>query len=115
MQQTPSSRTATVTKRYRDAYLIARATTTIAGTIKTLSLVLGGLIALVGISAPLWAGGAELLVGGVLLGAIITIPFVVLGILVAAQGQVLKATLDEAVHSSPFMTDDQKAAVMSLD
>jgi hypothetical protein len=33
---------------------------------------------------------------------------------VSAQGQVLKAALDGAVESSPFLSDDQCADVMSL-
>ena len=40
--------------------------------------------------------------------------FFVIGIMVAAQGQLLRATLDTAVHSSPFLTDDLRASVMSL-
>jgi hypothetical protein len=51
---------------------------------------------------------------GFLLGLIVAALFFVVGIIVAAQGQLLKATLDTAVHSSPFLTDDLRAVIMSL-
>ena len=37
-----------------------------------------------------------------------------LGVVIAAQGQILRATLDSAVNSSPFLEDEQKAKVMRL-
>ncbi|MDR3792546.1 MAG: hypothetical protein P4L03_04105 [Terracidiphilus sp.] len=38
-----------------------------------------------------------------------------LGILIQANGQSMKARFDSAVHSSPFLNDNQRAEVMSLD
>jgi len=38
----------------------------------------------------------------------------VIGVLISALGHILKANLDSAVHSSPFLTDEQRAAVMRL-
>jgi hypothetical protein len=40
--------------------------------------------------------------------------FYLLGVLVAAQGQTLLASLDSAVNSSPFLTNHQKAEILSL-
>jgi hypothetical protein len=40
--------------------------------------------------------------------------FYLLGVLVAAQGQILLASLDSAVNSSPLLTNDQKAEILSL-
>jgi hypothetical protein len=37
-----------------------------------------------------------------------------LGVIVSAQGQILKAELDTAVNSSPFLVDQQRAQIMSL-
>ncbi len=37
-----------------------------------------------------------------------------LGIVVAAQGQILKASLDTAVNSSPFLPDAVRANIMTL-
>lgn len=39
----------------------------------------------------------------------------VLGILISAQGQTLKATLDTAVNGSPLLTKDEMRQIMSLD
>jgi hypothetical protein len=113
-QQTDHS--AKIMKRYNDAYLVARTTIGIAGTIKTLGFVFGGTIALIGLSVGSQGHGNHIFqYGGLILGTVIAIPLYVLGVLIAAKGQVLKATLDEAVHTSPFLTNDQRASVMSLD
>ncbi len=113
-----------VMNRYRDAYLVARTTTAIGGTVKVIGIVLASLVVLVGIASALndpfnmeaGIGALRLgiIFGAVLLGLIVGIPVYVLGILVSAHGQVLKATLDSAVHSTPFLADDQKLKVMSL-
>ena len=101
--------------RYRDGYLVARATNGIGGVVKTLGFVLGGIIALAGfVFGSLDSGSPVLMFAGFILGAVVAIPLFVLGVLVSAHGQVLKATLDEAVHTSPFLTDQQRASVMSL-
>lgn len=101
--------------RYRDAYLVARATVTIGSAVKAAGILFGILIALIGIVMGADSrGNPMLIVAGLLLGVIVAIPFYVLGILVAANGQILKANLDGAVHSSPFLNDQQKASVMSL-
>jgi hypothetical protein len=42
------------------------------------------------------------------------IQFYLLGVLVSAQGQILKASLDSAVNGSPFLTNEQRAKIMSL-
>ena len=38
----------------------------------------------------------------------------VAGVVIAGYGQHLKATLDQAVNTSPFLTDSQRAEVMRL-
>jgi hypothetical protein len=57
---------------------------------------------------PLVVGGA------IVLGFVVWLPFWILGVVVAAQGQILKAVLDTAVNSSPFLSNDEKAKIMSL-
>jgi len=52
--------------------------------------------------------------GGALVGGIIWLITWVLGVFVSAQGQLLKANIDEAVNTSPFLVDDQRAKIMSL-
>ncbi len=101
--------------RYRDAYLVARATTAIGGSVKFIGIALGFLMILGGIvMASNRDGDMKWGVAGVLAGLVVGIPLYVLGILVSAHGQVLKATLDTSVHTSPFLGDEQKAKVMSL-
>ena len=40
--------------------------------------------------------------------------FYVAGVMVSAQGQLLQATLDTAVNSSPLLDDEQKAQILAL-
>jgi hypothetical protein len=97
-------------KRYRDDYLVAKATATIGKVIKGIGILVGVLgLAVVLQSRSTGAGLVTLLVPA-FVGAL---PYCV-GVLVAAQGQILLATLDTAVNSSPFLTNEDKAKVMSL-
>ena len=59
-------------------------------------------------------GGTQVGIAGFIIAFIVAIPIYVLGILVAAQGQILKATLDTAVTNSPFLKKEEMARVMSL-
>ena len=102
--------------RYHDAYLVARATDGIGGGVKIVGFILGAAIAFFGFAQGSANGGNNfLIVGGIILAAVITVPFYVLGVLVSANAQALKASLDAAVHTSPFLTDADKASVMSLE
>jgi hypothetical protein len=127
-----SREAASLSKRYRDAYRVARLIL-IAGTvIKILGVAVGVLSA---VSTLLFAGGvflatvgksrvAELgdLVGAQ--GAIVIVGLIwsvaiggsifLVGLLLSAQGQNLRASLDGAVNGSPFLTDQQRAKIMSL-
>ncbi len=98
-----------VVNRYSNAYLIARAIVGFGSAIKIVGVVLGVLIFL----ASLLASGQYFLVG-LLFGAVIGTLFFLLGIFVSAQGEILKATLDTAVNTSPFLTNDHRARIMSL-
>ncbi len=101
--------------RYSDAYLVARTTSGIGIAVKAIGIILGLLVAIVGIVIGVQHDGApQFILGGVLLGFIVALPLWVLGVLVCAQAQVLKATLDTAVHGSPFLTKEEMARVMSL-
>lgn len=104
----------TAINRYFDAYLTARAINGVGALIKMLGIVLAVLIALGVFAISGDARDIRLILGGLILAAALGVPIYVLGILVAAQGQILKATLDTAVHSSPFLTDDQRASIMSI-
>jgi len=109
---TPSS----AIKRYRDAYLVASAAIAFAAVIK----MLGWLVAII-----TWIAGFILatqqrepqmafIVAAFISGVVQLIVFYFFGVLVAAAGQILRATLDTAVHSSPFLDDQQKAAAIGV-
>jgi hypothetical protein len=113
--ENPDAVARSVMTRYRDAYLVARATTAIGGTVKVVGICLAIFVALAGIVVALSKRGSlPMGIGGLLIGFVFGIPIYVLGILVSAHGQVLKASLDSAVHTTPFLTDAQKLKVMSL-
>ena len=119
-----------VTKRYRDGYRVAGATDGFGQLIKAIGILSGLGIGLLGLIVS--AGAAEqarkssfglsdgggIAFGSILFfgitGAIIGIIFWILGVIISAKGQELKASLDSAVHSSPFLSDAEKAQVMSL-
>ena len=99
-----------IMSRYSDAYAIARSVSAFGATVKFLALVLGVGISILGCSS----GSKELWVGAIGLGAIAGLAIYVLGTLVAAQGQILKATLDTAVNSSQILNKNEMRQIMSL-
>lgn len=107
----PKSGLSGIMARYKDAYRIARAVTGFGDTVKVLAFVLGVIVAVIGVAA----GSIYFVVGGIALGVVIGLPIFILGILVSAQGQILKATLDSAVNSSPLLTKDEIRQILSLD
>ena len=100
--------------RYRDAYTVARAVNGVGGLIKVFGIIIGCGFAVVGFGLGATSHNDIFIYGGVAFGVVGGIPIFVLGILVSAAGQQTKACLDAAVHTSPFLTDAQKASVMSL-
>ena len=109
--------------RYKDAYLVARVTVGIGKTVKALGLLLGGVVFLAGLGFAMTSGSRTeaalimslgVFVSAFVLSAFIATVFYILGVLIAMQGEVLKATLDSAVNSSPFLTDEQRAVVQSV-
>lgn len=106
--------------RYKDAYLVARATDMFGSGIK----VLGICIALTMILIAFLVVGSSTSRDGEL-GIVIAIAsgffgifsgslLYLLGVLVSSQGQILKASLDGSVNTSPFLTDDDRAEMMSI-
>ena len=99
-----------VGRRYKDAYLVAGAVSGAGIAIKAIGIVLGVLIALLG----LVASSAAVTFPAILTAIVVGVFFFVFGALISAQGQVLKASLDTAVNTSPFLTNEQRATIMSL-
>lgn len=111
----PSMVITAVSSRYSDAYAVARTIDGAGLTIKVIGFVIGALLALASLAVGSKGGFgiAFGLIGIALAGAITTVLFL-LGTLASAQGQILKAALDTAVNSSDFLTDQDRARIMSL-
>ena len=101
--------------RYRDAYRVGAALVGLGNAIKIIGAILGGII-LVGSlsSATNQFGGSGIALAGVLGAAVVGGLFWVCGVVVAAQGEILRATLDTAVASSHFLSDAERADAMGL-
>jgi hypothetical protein len=108
-----------VLSRYRDGYRIARTAVVLGRLIQVLGVLLGLLI-VVGALAAMGAlrqeprGGIVELLLGLFLGGGAFGLFFVLGVILSSLGQLKKAALDSAVNSSPFLTNEERAEVMSL-
>jgi hypothetical protein len=112
--RTPSD---SVGRRYSDAYAIARTVISLGGVVKILAYVIGGLIALAGIVAAAQTNaslGSGTAAAGLIGGATAGVPIFVLGVLVSAVGQILRATLDTAVNTSPLLSQDDVRKIMSV-
>ncbi len=109
-----------ITKRYSDAYAIAQIIEYAGIAIKIFGLIIAGLIAISGFTtigdfarAGAAAGiGIIVITGGIAI--FWAILFYIIGTLVSAKAQMLKASLDTAVNSSPFLNDRHKLAIMAL-
>jgi hypothetical protein len=99
--------------RYRDAYGVGATLAGLGGFIKAVGAILGGLLLVGALAAGDRLGGAAVL-GGTFFAAVVGILCWVSGVIVAAQGQILLATLDTAVSSSRFLTDPERADAMGL-
>lgn len=134
VQEINNRYTKSVMQRYKDAYLVARTTVAIGKFFKVLGIVLAVVIiigaAIAGskfgydysnLPYPQQSGpeqgvlvGVTILLGGIMSASLTGGVLYILGILIAAQGQILKATLDSAVYGSCFISDEERATVMSL-
>jgi len=112
-----SQREETLRKRYDDAYLVSKAAVGIGNAVKVIGILVAVLI---GAGTVLLTnqikGDASLppLIGGIVTAALVGLICYAFGTLVAAQGQTLKATLDSAVNTSTFLSNELRAKIMSL-
>lgn len=115
-----SSESEVVKARYKDGYLVARTTTSFGDIIKNLGIVLGVVICLATLFAAANLGhdagrGSTLLpVAGIIQGCIVGVIVYGFGIVVSALGQIQKSSLDCAVNSSPFLSNEQRIEAMDL-
>lgn len=105
-------------RRYLDAYRVARFIVGLGTFIKVLAAIAGVLVFILGLvgASENFGRSASEAVGIVafLMGVVTWLVFFIAGVIVSAQGQQLKATLDSAVHTSPFLDPEGKARAMSL-
>ena len=120
MENTETSIIERLKSRYSDAYIVARVTNGIGQTIKDVGKFGAFLIIAVAVVVAvvflrdsgfmfmlvIAIGSAYALLFGLIL--------YVFGILIAAQGQILKASLDSSVNNSPFLTNEHRVEIMSL-
>lgn len=107
-----SPRVRALASRYKDGYAVANSILGIGGMVKIASWVLALLIAIVGTKAASDVGlgfGAALIAA-----ALFGFGGWLGGVLLSAQGQLLLASLDQAVGASPFLDTEQKATILSL-
>jgi hypothetical protein len=98
--------------RYEDAYRASGSIVFFGSLVKVAGVIVGagGTVLLLGRLPQ--SGGA--LVSLLVTAAVVMFLFWVVGVAIAAQGQILMASLDSAVHSSPFLNHAQRARVMSI-
>jgi len=121
-----------VLTRYQDGYRLARVINGMGQACKIVSVIIGVVILFTGLVVQ--ANHPTITTGGTGAGTngfeispygttsllaflvAIVVGFIgwIFGVLLAAQGQILKAQLDTAVHNSPFLNDAQRIEVMSL-
>lgn len=105
-------------KRYKDAYIVARVTNGFGKVIKAIGIGIAILLVIIGFvvagQRSLGETAVVLGVGFIAFGVIMGVWFFIVGVLVSAQGQILRASLDSAVNNSPFLTNDHRAKIMSL-
>lgn len=108
-----------VIKRYRDAYVTAALILMVGKVVKFLGVLAGTgtFIVTVVVSKALSGGGeppAAGVISGIILGVMTGLVIFLIGTVVSAAGQLLLASLDSAVHSSPFLSDEERAEAMSV-
>jgi hypothetical protein len=97
-------------KRYSDAYKFPKSLLEMGSNLKRLGISVGLLVFLIGVCCGDFAGFLLALT----LAGFFSLISIGLGIIVSAQGQTLCASLDAAVNTSPFLSGQERANVMSL-
>jgi hypothetical protein len=103
--------------RYRDGYLVGRAANTAAVLIKTAGLLTAAMfffaVLYVNQYLPEEQRGPVFILGLVFAAFFGGVSYVV-GVMVGAVGQVVYATIDTAVNTSPSLSESQRAQVMGI-
>jgi hypothetical protein len=109
----PASAASALSGRYRDGYRQARFISGFGQFVKIVGAGLGALVVVAGVaSSSDGALGTRIAIASAIGRGVVALVFFVAGVIIAAQGQLLLASLDTAVNSSPILTDDQRARIM---
>ena len=100
-------------KRYSDAYKASRSMAKAGGFLMVAGLVIGAALFIAGLIAGSEGEMLGLFLLWLLAGFVALLGYG-LGEVVAAQGQILSASLDNAVNTSPFLSEGDRVEVMSL-
>jgi hypothetical protein len=124
-----SGQSSKAVSRYQDGYRVARSINGLGQLCKIVGLITGIFVVFFGVMGsetvmrpnPSMFGVADyqtqhnmFLISVVFFGALVAFTGWVIGVVVAGYGQHVKATLDGAVNSSPFLSDSQRAQIMRL-
>ncbi len=114
-KEADQARSKVVMGRYKDAYFVSRSIVGIGTLVKVIGVIVGIVLFVIqsATASYLFRSDAAIVMSfttSFIAGLVIYI----VGVIVSAQGQMLKASLDSAVHSSPFLDDDQRVRVMSI-
>lgn len=95
--------------RYRDAQLVASAIVTFSMLVKLFAWLVAIVTWIAGfVISKQMRGGGEVVMVGLVFGTGLLGFFYVLGVLIAAVGQILRASLDTAVNTSPLLNETEK-------
>lgn len=103
--------------RYRDAYRVGDAAVGFGTLLKAFGWLLGIITILGGIfleSQITGDGSPFVIIYALFVGIAQIVIFMFFGILVSAIGQILRSSLDTAVHTSPLLDDEQRTEAMSV-
>src|SRR4051812_13420696 len=124
----PEKASGKLRKRYQDAYRVASHLVIIGTLVKIAGGILCGLLLLATVPGSFEISrqpetnpfssnpsmGAALGLGGFVLALAVAAVCFLIGTHISAQGQILRAALDSAVNSSPFLSDVEKAEAAGL-
>jgi hypothetical protein len=109
-------------RRYKDSYGLADLLGKLGRAIQIVGFVLGGLAVVGGLIAAIAqtseneaASGLGIFLMVVLYAAVFVFLLYVYGAMVAGIGQLIQAACDAAVYNAPFLDDDERAQMLSLD
>ena len=95
--------------RNRDAYRQANSIVSTGAVVKTVGWILAALIVVGGLMTK----NGEIIAGSIVVALATGSSFNSKGVGIAAQGQLMLASLDTAVNTSPFLEDGQKAQILA--